>query len=119
MNLPDDILDVVSNKLTPVPPEPKPEKLLLDMRLKIDSLTKECDRLEGVVRTKTTDMQMACQRSADKANELAAAQQEYNDLKERIDRPMEETQEPTPGIEEEENKMKLVSRSETEAAFTL
>ena len=34
------------------PPEPKPEKLLLDMRLKIDSLTKESDRLEGVVRTK-------------------------------------------------------------------
>ena len=50
LNLPDDILDVVSNKLTPVPPEPKPLKLLLDMRLKIDSLTKECDRLEGVVR---------------------------------------------------------------------
>ena len=96
LNLPDDILDVVSNKLTPVPPEPKPEKLLLDMRLKIDSLTKECDRLEGVVRAKTTKMQMACQRSADKANELAAVQQEYNDLKERIDRPMEETQEPTP-----------------------
>ena len=96
LNLPDDILDVVSNKLTPVPPEPKPEKLLLDMRIKIDSLTKEADRLEGVVRTKTTELHTACQRSADKANELAAAQQEYNELKERIDRPMEETQEPTP-----------------------
>ena len=96
LNLPDDILDVVSNKLTPAPPEPKPEKLLLDMRLKIDSLTKEADRLEGVVRTKTTELHTACQRSADKARELAAAQQEYNDLKERIDRPMEETQEPTP-----------------------
>ena len=33
---------------------------------------------------------------ADKARELAAAQQEYNDLKERIDRPMEETHKPTP-----------------------
>ena len=29
-------------------------------------------------------------------NELFAAQQEYNELKERIDRPMEETQEPAP-----------------------
>ena len=96
LNLPDDILDVVSNKLTPAPPEPKPEKLLLDMRLKIDSLTKEADRLEGVVRTKTTELHTACQRSADKARELADAQQEYNDLKERIDRPMEETQEPAP-----------------------
>ena len=96
LNLPDDILDIVSNKLTPVPPEPKPEKLLLDMRIKIDSLTKEADRLEGVVRTKTTELHAACQRSADKANELLAAQQEYNELKERIDRPMEETQEPTP-----------------------
>ena len=41
-------------------------------------------------------MHAACQRSADKANELLAAQQEYNELKERIDRLMEETQEPTP-----------------------
>ena len=96
MNLPDENLDIVSNKLTPVPPEPKLEKLLLDMRIKIDSLTKEADRLEGVVRTKTTELHTACQRSADKANELLAAQQEYNELKERIDRPMEETQEPTP-----------------------
>ena len=95
-NLPDGILDMVSNKLNPAPPEPKPEKLLLDMRLKIDSLTKECDRLEGVVRTKTTEMHMACERAAVKNNELLAAQQEYNELKERIDRPMEETQEPTP-----------------------
>ena len=82
--------------LTLLLPEPKPEKLLLDMRLKIDSLTKECDRLEGVVRTKTMEMQMACERAAIKNNELLAAQQEYNDLKERIDRPMEETQEPAP-----------------------
>ena len=66
------------------------------MRIKIDSLTKEADRLEGVVRTKTTELHTACQRSADKARELAAAQQEFHDLKERIDRPMEETQEPTP-----------------------
>ena len=87
---------MVSNKLNPAPPEPKPEKLLLDMRLKIDSLTKECDRLEGVVRTKTTEMHMACERAAIKNNVLLAAQQEYNDLKERIDRPMEETQEPAP-----------------------
>ena len=74
--MPDAILDMVSNKLNPAPPEPKPEKLLLDMRLKIDSLTKECDRLEGVVRTKTTEMQMACESAAMKANELLAAQQE-------------------------------------------
>ena len=47
--MPDAVLDTVSNKLNPAPPEPKPEKLLLDMRLKIDSLTKESDRLEGVV----------------------------------------------------------------------
>ena len=53
LNVPDAVLEMVSNKLNPAPPEPKPEKLLLDMRLKIDSLTKECDRLEGVVRTKT------------------------------------------------------------------
>ena len=45
--MPDAILDMVSHKLNPAPLEPKPEKLLLDMRLKIDSLTKECDRLEG------------------------------------------------------------------------
>ena len=38
---------------------PKPEKLLLDMRLKIDSLTKESDRLEGVVRTRTTELHAA------------------------------------------------------------
>ena len=75
LNLPDDILDMVSNKLNAAPPEPKPEKLLLDMRLKIDSLTKETDRLEGVVRTKTTEMHLACERAAIKANELLAAQQ--------------------------------------------
>ena len=57
LNVPDAILEMVSDKLNPAPPEPKPEKLLLDMRLKIDSLTKECDRLEGVVRTETTEMQ--------------------------------------------------------------
>ena len=96
LNLPDEILDMVSHKLNPAPPEPKPEKLLLDMRLKIDSLTKESDRLKGVVRTKTTELHAACERAAVKANELLAAQQEYNDLKERIDRPMEETQEPAP-----------------------
>ena len=62
-------------------PEPKPEKLLFDMR----------DRLEGVVRTKTTGLHAACERAAVKANELFLAQQEYNELKERIDRPMEET----------------------------
>ena len=66
---------MVSNKLNPAPPEPKPEKLLLDMRLKIDSLTKETDRLEGVVRTKTTELHAACERAAVKANELQAAQQ--------------------------------------------
>ena len=96
LNLPDDILDMVSHKLNPAPPEPKPEKLLLDMRLEIDSLTKESDRLKGVVRTKTTELHAACERAAVKANELLAAQQEYNDLKERIDRPMEETHEPAP-----------------------
>ena len=78
------------------PPEPKPEKLLLEVRLKIDSLMKECDRLEGVVRTKTTEMHMACERAATKNNVLLAAQQEYNDLKERMDRPMEKTQLPAP-----------------------
>ena len=46
--------------------------------------------------TKTTELHAACERAAVKANELLAAQQEYNDLKERIDRPMEETQEPAP-----------------------
>ena len=39
---------------------------------------------------------MACERATIKNNELLAAQQEYNDLKESIDRPMEETQEPAP-----------------------
>ena len=96
LNVPDAILEMVSNKLNPAPPEPKPEKLLLDMRLKIDSLTKECDRLEVVVRTNTTETHLACERAAIKANELLAAQQEYNELKERIDRPIEETQEPAP-----------------------
>ena len=57
--MPDAILEMVSDKLNPAPPEPKPEKLLLDMRLKIDSLTTESDRLEGVVRTKTTELHAA------------------------------------------------------------
>ena len=94
--MPAKILEMVSNKLNPTPPEPKPEKLLLDMRIKIDALTKECDRLEGVVRSKTTELHAACERAAAKATELSAAQQEYNELKERIDRPKEETQEPAP-----------------------
>ena len=88
LNVPDAILEMVSDKLNLAPPEPKPAKLLLDMRLKIDSLTKESDRLEGV--------HAACERAAVKANELLAAQQEFFELKERIDRPMEETQEPAP-----------------------
>ena len=96
LNVRDAILEMVSSKLNPAPPEPKPEKLLLEVRLKIDSLVKECDTLEGVVRTKTTEMHMACERAATKNNELLAAQQEYNNLKERIDRTMEETQEPAP-----------------------
>ena len=59
--------------------------------------TKECDRLEGVVRSKTTELHAAaCERAAVKATELSAAQREYNELKERIDRLMEETQEPAP-----------------------
>ena len=94
--MPVDNLKMVSSKRIPAPPEPKPEKLLLDMRIKIDALTKECDRLEGVVRTKTTELHAACERAAVKATELSAAQQEYNELKERIDRCTEETQEPAP-----------------------
>ena len=45
LNVPDAILDMVSNKLNPAPPEPKPEKLLLDMRLKIDQNHRNCTRL--------------------------------------------------------------------------
>ena len=37
LNVPAEILEMVSNKLNLGPPEPKPEELLLDMRLKIDS----------------------------------------------------------------------------------
>ena len=96
LSVPADVLEMVSNKLNPAPPEPKPEKLLLDLRIKLDALEKESDRLEGVVRTKTTELHAACERAAVKANEVFVAQQEYNELKERIDRPMEETQEPAP-----------------------
>ena len=85
-----------SSTLLLLNPSWKKLQLLLDRRIKIDALTKESDRLEGVVRTKTTELHAARERAAVKANELFAAQQEYNELKERIDRPMEETQEPAP-----------------------
>ena len=125
--MPDAILEMVSSKLNPAPPEPKPEKLLFEVGLKIDSLMKECDRLEGVVRTKTTEMHMTCERAATKNNELLAAQQEYNDLKERIDRPMEETQElaPPPAPPAGSNptilglKRKKMEYGETNAAYSL
>ena len=60
------------------------------------ALTKESDRLERVVRTKTAELHAACERAAVETKEVFLAQQEYNELKERIDRPMEETQESAP-----------------------
>ena len=72
------------------------QQLLVVMRLKIDSLTKESDRLDGVVKTKTSELHAACERAAVKANELHVTQQECKELKERIDRPMEENYEPAP-----------------------
>ena len=65
------------------------------MRIKIDALTKG-DWLEGVVRTTTTELHAVCERAAVKADEVFLAQQEYNELEERIDWPVEETQESAP-----------------------
>ena len=96
LNVPAETLEMASSKLNPAPPEPKPEKLLLELRIKIDALEKESDKLEGVVRTKTTELHAACQRAAVKANEVFLAKQEYDELKERTDRPREETQESAP-----------------------
>ena len=48
------------------------------------------------MRTKTTELHAACQRAAVKASEVFLGKQEYNELKERIDGPMEETQESAP-----------------------
>ena len=92
LNVPDDVLDMVSNKLNPAPPDPKPEKLLLDLRNKIDAIKRESARLEGGVKTKNEELNAASERGSHKAYEPYLAQEEYNELKERIDRPVEENQ---------------------------
>ena len=43
----------------------------LDMRIRIDALTKEVDRLEGVCRTKTTELHAACERCAGSCTRLS------------------------------------------------
>ena len=98
LNVPSNILDMVSNKLIPAPPDPKPEKLLLDMRNRLDGLEREWVRLQGVVQTKTNELHAASERADNKAFEVHLARQEYNELKERIDKPM------VVEVEPEENK---------------
>ena len=88
LNVPAEIVEMVSNKLIPAPPDPKPEKLLLDMRNKLDSLEKEYARLQGVVQTKTNELHAASERADSKAYEVHLAQLEYHELKERIDKPV-------------------------------